>query len=547
MIKLLSLEFHSNGIRKLKNLKIDFADRITLIAGYNGIGKSTILGLIASASGLTQTKDRSYFNKPYHLDVNEIIHFDPIELKNEELKTPWPMAVYSYTLKDEQPIELWKNISITKRGEDNRLKSVPRTDSGSPDQTFTGGSAKVPLPTIYLGMVRMLPIGESSEMDVHTTIEEIDEADAVCLKKFVNQVINGSTVKNSQNITEQSIKNTKKSSKHPAYAHTSKSVSLGQDSLSSIATAIASFNKLKRESGDDYKGGLLIIDEIDAGFHPHAQQKLIDALANAARNLSLQIIATTHSPTLIQYVHPDSTIRDNTNRAGDLVHYIADSATPKLSDWSLDEIIADMSLLPWPSDELPPVPDIKAYLEDNEAAIFLKGVLKISKNFKTYYGHNRQKRLQVIPLGVGGNHLINLPKHDSYFSTILLIVDGDTSIPRGVSNAIKLPSGKSESGAGCNPERTIYEYISELAKGDNCCYPTTFKKLFKQGYTTDRLSRDFLSSDVNITDRDSSKKWFKKVEDKLKAGKFFSYWADDHKSEMKSFITQLELKLDALM
>jgi predicted ATPase len=85
MIKLKSIEFPANGIRKLKSIKIDFSERITLIAGFNGIGKSTILGLIASASGLFE---KSYFNKQFSSDINNIIHFDPSELDNNELIAP---------------------------------------------------------------------------------------------------------------------------------------------------------------------------------------------------------------------------------------------------------------------------------------------------------------------------------------------------------------------------------------------------------------------------------------------------------------------------
>ena len=71
MIKLKSMKFPINPIRKLKKINIDFGERFTVIAGFNGIGKSTILGLIASASG---TFEKNYFNKPFSVDINEIIH-----------------------------------------------------------------------------------------------------------------------------------------------------------------------------------------------------------------------------------------------------------------------------------------------------------------------------------------------------------------------------------------------------------------------------------------------------------------------------------------
>ena len=48
-IKLKSLNFESPPFRKLGSISIPFAERITVIAGHNGIGKSTILALVARA------------------------------------------------------------------------------------------------------------------------------------------------------------------------------------------------------------------------------------------------------------------------------------------------------------------------------------------------------------------------------------------------------------------------------------------------------------------------------------------------------------------
>ena len=44
--------FEPNSWRKLSGLEIPIFPRLTVIAGHNGIGKSSILGFIANASGL---------------------------------------------------------------------------------------------------------------------------------------------------------------------------------------------------------------------------------------------------------------------------------------------------------------------------------------------------------------------------------------------------------------------------------------------------------------------------------------------------------------
>ncbi len=66
---------------------------------------------------------------------------------------------------------------------------------------------------------------------------------------------------------------------------------MGQDCLGSMATALASFNQLKRDMGDAYPGGLLVIDEMDVGFHPHAiERPLVVSCGNQQRQ-SLMVVA----------------------------------------------------------------------------------------------------------------------------------------------------------------------------------------------------------------------------------------------------------------
>ncbi|MDT1827834.1 ATP-binding protein, partial [Acinetobacter baumannii] len=77
------------------------------------------------------------------------------------------------------------------------------------------------------------------------------------------------------------------------------SVSVGEDNTGQILMALFSFQKLKEEYVD-YHGGILLIDEIDAGLFPAAQVELIKILESFAKRLNLQIIFTTHSPIVIQ-------------------------------------------------------------------------------------------------------------------------------------------------------------------------------------------------------------------------------------------------------
>lgn len=62
-VKVCSLEFGTPPLRKLGNLTIEFADRLTSIAGHNGIGKSNIQGLVANTFGVPKGGPKSYFGE----------------------------------------------------------------------------------------------------------------------------------------------------------------------------------------------------------------------------------------------------------------------------------------------------------------------------------------------------------------------------------------------------------------------------------------------------------------------------------------------------
>ena len=52
-----------------------------------------------------------------------------------------------------------------------------------------------------------------------------------------------------------------------------------------------------------YKGGILLIDELDATLYGFSQTKLVDYLWKAAKDYKIQIVFTTHSPIILKCVN----------------------------------------------------------------------------------------------------------------------------------------------------------------------------------------------------------------------------------------------------
>jgi predicted ATPase len=537
-IKVKSITFSAKSFRKLRELEIEFAERLTLIAGHNGIGKSTILGLVANTFGLTSSQDsKSYFSEPFYANIERIVY---LALSEVEAAQKNPSAAPLVQAEVNERI-VKKRCAMTKRGRWRRARVVPRTVDREEGDDI-GPDAKVPLPTIYLGIRRLASFGEADEKDVVSQPATIEQEDARLIRSFISSIMQGTEL--TEDVSHQQIKGSKKRTMQPGYQqHDSLSVSLGQDSLSSIATALASFNQLKRTMGAEYPGGLLVIDELDAGFHPHAIKLLVDALRSYARRLCLQIIATTHSPHLISWVHPEGSGSLN---APDKVVYLLDTARPRLApDQSLRGIIEDMTLVETQADEKL---SLCVYFEDQEALDFFDALFPPAS--RGALSRRLGVKIQLIPLGVGGNHLLGLPSRDPIFKDRVLVVDGDTSI-RGASanygNVVKLPCAAGARDKQRSPENSIRLFLLELSRAIEGPYFEALEGLNTRNATTDKVRARFFADGVGRSDeREKTKRWWRQHWATIKQWKVINAWASLHQAEVGVFRQRLELAVTAV-
>jgi len=531
-----SIDFANPPFRKLGELKIQFAERLTLIAGHNGIGKSTILGLVANTFGNTAPNGpKSYFGDPFYANIERIVYLALDEAtKAKEHPAAAPIVVAKVGER-----EVRKRCAMTRRTAWRRARVVPRTVEKADDDPI-GQDAKIPLPTIYLGIKRLASVGEADEKEVFSEKLTMDEEDRDLMVQFVGAIIIASQA--TTDVTHQSIRGSKKKTAQTGYTdHDAFAVSMGQDSLASIATALASFNRLKRVMGDEYPGGLLIVDELDVGFHPHAIERLVKALKQHAKQLDLQIIATTHSPKLIEAVHPQGS---GNTRAPDTAVYLIDTKCPRLAEnQSLAAVLADMALS---DDEEPPSPPIKptlcVYFEDPEGAQFCDALIPSAK--RRALGTKAGVRIKSISLSIGGPNLVKLPQMDALFKNRVLVVDADTSVPKKAAthnNIVKLPCVKGASGTDRSPENTVKNFLRAVAEATN----GNHKALLKFNTTnpsSDKICKTFfLDGDGDSSQRESSKAWWAKHAQKLKRWKVIEVWATCYPIEVSAFEAEFQM------
>ena len=152
--------------RSIRDLSFDIGKRLTVISGHNGVGKSNILSLIASGSGISKSSNFGSNFQPefydfFYLDVNE------------------PISDYRITTEyadQNDNVCLKKRLSFKNDTKGNRgIRIIPRTEKKDDISTLKeevhrvlneygiGGSARVSIPTTYLSLSRIYPLGESKE------------------------------------------------------------------------------------------------------------------------------------------------------------------------------------------------------------------------------------------------------------------------------------------------------------------------------------------------------------------------------------------------
>ncbi|MGE8518909.1 MAG: AAA family ATPase [Alcaligenes faecalis] len=538
IIKIKSIEFGEPAFRKLKNISVPIASRLTVIAGHNGLGKSTILGLIANASGFPRGRIKSYFDRNFNAPIEDVFFLSPkFDYKEERNSKPNVRLIYE---KNEE-ITI-KRCNVTKNDDLARLRVHPRTITVINGKEKTGSAAKVPIPTVYVGMSRMYPIGENEDPKIERPPAKVHADDAIYINNCFSQIL-GIEIASQTSVEAYNISGIKKSSKVPHLGIDTLAISLGQDSVSVLVTALASFKRLKRELGDNYNGGILAIDEVEAGLHPHAQVRLIKLLKREARQLDLQIIMTSHSLTIIKEIF--ATRHEET----DAVRYFMNSNNPiLLNEGSYLRIKNDM--LANPLLEADSAPIQKIYFEDNEALFFFEQILVALKiDIKEKYGI----QLKLISTKLGCHNLLQMASADDDFNSIIIIFDNDivtSEANRRIlsenKNFLALPDDiivdDSTPGSLRNPEAIAFSYLDKVTREDGNEKYSDFwyRSVQLTNYSSDSTRHICEEFRDNNYDRDKNKSLFNRHKEFFARSQLIQTWARENETNCLKMVSDLD-------
>lgn len=523
-----------NDFRQFQDKELYLGKYVTVLAGRNSTGKSTILGLLGNSSEIKKTVGETYTQNRFRAEFSEII-------KGSKQFDVTGSGRFQIIIDDENGMETtcdfrtaWQKYDKEDDSAD-RFRLIPKWTK--PDGSVT--EAKLERPVLYLGLSRLFPIGESQKIGIKKPKIKFDND--VHEKWFIdNYALILSINDDVQAVTNYSIGETDKKSgigvttdKYDYLTNSS-----GQDNLGQILFSILSFKRISEKLGPDWKGGLLLIDEIDATLHPVAQNRLFDLLTREAKACKFQVVFTTHSLSLLGYI-AEKTEHNGDDHNQNIELYYFTTANKSLdirrnpSFHSMENDLMIQSIINNSH-------KVKIYSEDAETRWFLKNLIG---NYISY--------VDLLDVKAGCQSLMTMYKSDAeYFTRTLIVLDGDVdektldTVPKPIRdkfrNILLLP-GKER------PEQVIYEYILGLESDHEFWkrageYDMTWQYFKENGPDSIKYRRE----KENDKERDRYKAWFSDHEQFFDLSNLGEYWIRDHKVDAEIFLENFKLAYNAV-
>ena len=512
-------ELYIEKFRLFQKNKFKLGKYMTAISGFNATGKSTLLGLLGHCGELKSKRFKPLLQGAFKVELSEILKFS--EDYDRKIANLGRITFTDYaTLGNCQyPSGLLYRAFWQKYSKGKRYRIIPKRTAE------WASSGKIDWPTLYLGLGRLYPLGESLNVTkIHPSGKLSVEENEFIINNMKSILSIG---EESKDFTIASIAETNKKRgvgfNTDTYNYLSNSA--GQDNLGQILMAILSFKRLKTQLGNDWYGGLLVVDELDAALHPYAQNKLVDFLYRQAEEIGMQIVFTSHSLGLLEYI----TTKTEYNNASTINDYELVSVTNAngpvevVQNPSFDAIYKELMATYY----TPASRRISVFSEDDEARFFIKKLLE-----------KYAIRFKLLDVSFGQDQLLKMLTDDFInFSQYIYILDGDVNdgdiekydqkvAPAKVGCILKLPGVK-------RPEQVIWEYLDQLS------YDHAFIKWGgrQMGYSKRSINESGPFSDKYngyAKEREKFKKWFN--DNTQLVNDVFDYWREDNKQSVEKFV-----------
>lgn len=501
--------------RQFENCEVVIGNKLTAIAGNNGTGKSTILGLLANSSEPRGKK--TYIGKSFRGEFAELFSGSP-----GQDPTGRKIRLDYVERGREKSVDFrtaWQNNGT-------RFRVIPKRKL--PDGKIT--EAKLMSPVVYLGLSRLYPFGEAPSRSLKRYNQQWDSDEDY--DWFVDKYkeilsIRSTTI---ESVSSFDIANSRKRGtgvKTGNYGPAANSA--GQDNLGQILMAVLSFKRLKRELADDWDGGLLLIDEVDATLHPAAQRRLVDLLLKESGKYGFQVVFTTHSTVVLEYLVDKAGFAAGEAPSDIEIAYLTD-ANRKLEvkrspSW---HTMTNDLFVRGPGGS---APRVGVFSEDDEARWLIGEIIEA-------LNPALMSRIDFIEASFGCDTLIQLYEHDyPYMKDRIIVFDGDVTDEqigkiskrylKEAKNIVRLPGT-------VRPEQLIWDFLSNAEESDPVWeslgrYEYTYRSIVENGPLTSAYAQ-------YGTERNKYKAWLKDCEDDFRRAGVVECWVATNLSIAWDFV-----------
>ena len=553
-------EIKIKDFRLIKELSFRPSKYINVISGKNGTGKSTILGMIAQGFSFNNKVIEYISQDCRDLNKSKLDDLDPEKdsaLINEynSILTHFGKAFESSSNEhfklSEKDIRETEHINVTlDNNEYFKVETTNHSDRKLPrfvTRRDNKESANYVHPVIYLGLDRLTPLVKTKNSDFNLDISEQDKIDihvlyeSILLKKYPN------------NLTATKTSSKKQTAAYIDPERTIEMISSGEDIVGQLLLALYSFKKLKDNYPNDYKGGILLVDEIDTTLYPAAQNILLDIFIEKARAWNIQVFVTSHSLTLLEHLETEKIKNQRTNR--DVKIFTTNESI--ISDIKLTELDFlykfKNQLLAQINQELI-LDRIKVYFEDAEAYFIFKNLITGIKDSDNSAISKRIKPINGVSISCSQYQSLHKHKVPEFTNNSIICLDGDQEIDNAkYKNFITLPNH----GSKTNPEEFVFDILndqdSDFWKQTNDMYTFPIfmnnpKYRVLQSIKNGTYEEQYQKADgtyKNTKPREVWKAWFK-TEQSNWNGKNnpINYWKKKNTDSVKEFEKSLKKAYD---
>lgn len=504
---------HITKFRGFQNVDIRLGKNISLIVGKNGTQKTTLLGILSQTFSLKAHPSMSG-EKPLSGGSYISSFMEKFKLSKK----------YDTPKSHEWTLHLFDNQDFT-------IESIPRGKDGIrfwKKGTHDEGSGYIQLPVIYLSLKRLSPIGE----DKNIRPSEVATLDAEEMRRFAELhskiLINLDHVQGADYLESKDKTTLGVDTDYYDWQGNS----AGQDNLGKIILAMLSFERLKKRF-PEYKGGLLVIDEVDATLYPGSQVELFNELLSFSDKYHVQIMMTTHSLPLIKKAFDKEEEFSGKEATKDKVRVIY--LEKKDRKIVVENGITYESIKNRLNVNSPKVTEdsskISVFCEDLEAQQIARFLLK-----------DFSKSLKFENVKLSCNELINLveAKVESFsFPNSIVILDGDVKNDEGKLKKIKRFKNIMCLPTCYSPEQMLAHYLENLSD-ENILWGK-----INTDYLKDVCFRGYLPQSI-YRDRVQAKSWFNHQESKYGKSwcrKVLSSWKKEHEEDCLAFVKDFSRRL----